>query len=181
MSKLILGFTGLIASGKGTAAKYLAEKHHAATYRYSTILRDICDRLYLEQSRDNLIKMSECLRATFGEDLLSQVIAKDAGESQSEIVMVEGIRRLSDIKHLSLLPNFMLVEIFAEPRVRYERLIKRRENADDATKTYEQFLADHQRSTELSILEVIPLAKARVDNNGGFEELYRQLDELIKK
>jgi hypothetical protein len=60
-------------------------------------------------------------------------------------------------------------------------LITRGENADDNTKTYEQFLTDHQRSTELSILDVIPQAKERIDNNGTIEGLYGQLDELVKK
>jgi hypothetical protein len=60
-------------------------------------------------------------------------------------------------------------------------LIQRGENADDATKTYEQFLADHERSTEKSILEVVPLAKERIDNNGDQEDLHKQLDALVEK
>ncbi len=43
--KIILGFAGEIASGKGTAAKYLVGRHEAATYRFSTMLRDIVERL----------------------------------------------------------------------------------------------------------------------------------------
>ena len=74
-----------------------------------------------------------------------------------------------------------MVEIFAEPRTRYERLIKRGENADDNSKTYEQFLEDHKRSTEMSIPEVVARATEHVDNNGSLEELYSQLDALVKK
>lgn len=180
-NKVILGFTGLLASGKGTAAKYLEKKYGAANLRFSTILRDVVDRLYIPQSRDNLIKMSEALRDNFGEDLLAKVMAGDAAKSDQPIIVIEGIRREADIIHLSALPNFVLVEIFAEPRTRYERLIKRGENTDDTTKTYGEFLADHQRSTELSILDVIKKATERVDNNGTMEELHRRLDELVEK
>jgi dephospho-CoA kinase len=179
MNKTILGFVGLLSSGKGTAAKYLETKYSANTYRYSTILRDLVDRIYVEQSRDNLIKMSETIRSTFGEDTLAKAIAKDAETAINNLVVVEGIRRPADIEYLAKLPNFVLIEIFAEPKTRYERLIKRGENADDNSKTYEQFLADHQRSTELSILEVIPHAKERIDNNGNLENLYQQLDRLV--
>lgn len=179
--KVILGFTGLLASGKGTAAKYLEEKYGAATFRYSTMLRDILNRVYVPQTRDNMVRLSEFLRGAYGEDVMAKTIAEDIKQSESKIIMVEGVRRLADIAYLSKLPNFVLVEIFAKPKIRYERLIKRGENTDDNSKTYEQFLADHQRSTEVSILEVIKHATERVDNNGDFAALHKQLDDLVEK
>lgn len=179
--KPIFGFVGLLASGKGTAVQYLAERYQASTFRYSTILRDLLGRVYLEQSRDNLIKISECIRATFGEDILAKAIAGDAKRAVANLVVVDGIRRLADIEHLLRLPNFVLIEIFADAKVRYARLVERGENVDDTAKTYEQFLKDHERSTEMSILEVIPQAVERVDNNGTLQDLYRQLDNLIVK
>lgn len=179
--KLILGFTGLLASGKGTAAKYLEEKHNVATFRFSTMLRDILNRVYVPQTRDNMVRLSEFLRNAYGEEVMAKTIAEDVKKSKNKIIAVEGIRRLADIIYLSKLPHFVLVEIFAEPKIRYERLIKREENADDKSKTYQQFLADHQRSTEVSILEVIKHATERVDNNGDFDSLHEQLDELVKK
>lgn len=170
-----------MASGKGTAAKYFEKKYQAGHYRFSTMLREILDRLYLEHSRDNMIKLSEILRATFGEDIMAKTMAADAAKDPRSIIIVEGVRRLADIKYLSKLPGFALVEIFAEPRRRYERLVKRDENSDDATKTYEQFLADHRRSTEVTIPRVTAKAKERINNNGGLKELASQIDKLIKK
>ncbi len=181
MSKIILGFTGLLASGKGTAAKYLQEKYGASTFRFSTMLRDALDRFYLPQTRDNMIKISEIIRGTFGEDTMARTMSMDAEKSENKTIVVEGVRRPADIEYLKRLPNFVLVEIFADPKIRYERLIKRRENPDDATKTYEQFLADHQRSTELSILDVAAEAKIRLDNNGNLEQLHKQLDDIVSK
>lgn len=179
--KIILGFTGLLSSGKGTAAKYLEKKYSAHTYRFSTKLRNLLDALYIEHSRDTMIKMSEAVRSVFGEEILAKAMAKDAINDAGPIVVVEGIRRPADIEFLRELPNFILVEIFAEPETRYQRLIKRGENADDNSKTYEQFLADHQRPTELSIMEVTPDAVEHIDNNGTMENLHRQLDNLIVK
>ena len=180
-NKLVLGFVGLLSSGKGTAAKYLEKKYTADTYRFSTMLRDLCDRVYLEHSRDNLIKMSEAIRHTFGEETMARVMAHDAKNAKNNIVIVEGIRRMADIEYLSRLPNFVLIEIFAEPKIRYERLVKRNENPDDGAKTYKQFLADHQRSTEASIPEVAARATERIDNNGNIENLRGQLDKLVDK
>ncbi len=178
--KIVFGFTGQLSCGKGTAAKYLEQKYGARTYRFSTKLRNLLEAIYIEHSRDTMIKMSEAVRSIFGEDILAKAMAKDAANDPNPIVVVEGIRRPADIEFLKELPNFILVEIFAEPETRYQRLIKRGENTDDK-KTYEQFLADHQRSTELSILEVTPQAVERIDNNGSMDDLQKQLDALIKK
>jgi dephospho-CoA kinase len=180
-NKIILGFVGLIASGKGTVAKHFEENHKAKTFRFSTMLRDLLDRIYLEQSRDNMIKMSEIIRSAFGEDTMARVMARDAEEAENKIIVVEGIRRIADIEYLSKLPNFVLIEIFAESKTRYERLVKRGENSDDKTKTYEEFLEDHKRSTEISIPEVAGHATEKIDNNGTLEELHTQLDKLVEK
>lgn len=179
--KIIFGFTGLMVSGKGTAAAYLKEKYSADTFRFSTMLRDLLTRIYLETSRDYMIKMSEIIRGTFGEDTMARVIAKDVERGEGQLIVVEGIRRTADVAYLSKLPNFVLVEIFADPQIRYERLVKRRENPDDATKTFEQFMKDHERSTEISILEITAKATERINNNGSMEEFQAQLDALVHK
>jgi dephospho-CoA kinase len=179
--KVILGFAGLMASGKGTAAAYYQKKYGATTYRFSTILRGLLDRLYLEHSRDNLVKMSEIIRTTFGEDIMAKAIAGDASADNNNIIIVEGIRRMADITYLSKLPNFVLVEIFAEPATRHYRITQRRENNDDATKTFEQFMEDHKRSTEITIPEVISHATEHIDNNGTMQDLEKNLDTLLEK
>lgn len=179
--KTILGFVGNMASGKGTAAKYLEEKYGAHTYRFSTMLFDLLKRIYVEPSRDNLIKMSEIVRGTFGEDTMAKVMAKDAETDPNNLIVVEGIRRMADIEYLSKLPDFVLVEISADLEKRYERLTKRREKPDDATTTLEQFKKDHKRSTEITIPEVASHATEKIDNNGNLENLQKQLDDLIKK
>ena len=170
-----------MAAGKGTAAKYLEEKYHARVYRFSTMLFDLLKRIYVEPNRDNLIKMSEIIRGAFGEDTMAKVMAQDAANDKNNLIVVEGIRRMADIEHLTKLPNFILVEIFADLDKRHQRLIKRREKPDDATTTLEQFKKDHQRSTEMTIPEVAGHAAERLDNNGSLEDLYKKMNDLINK
>jgi hypothetical protein len=40
---------------------------------------------------------------------------------------------------------------------------------------------DHKRSTEISILDIAKQATEEIDNNGSFDELYQQIDEIVKK
>ncbi|MBT3816892.1 MAG: AAA family ATPase [Candidatus Magasanikbacteria bacterium] len=177
--KIILGFTGPIACGKGTIASYLEKKHNASTYRFSTMLRDVLDRFHLPHTRENLVNLSEYVRNTYGEDTMAKTMAADVENDKNDIIVVDGIRRMADIEYLKKLPNFILVKIEATPEHRYERIIKRGENSDDNTKTYEEFLADHKHPTEMTIPEVMGHATKTINNDGTIEELYTQLDALI--
>ena len=179
--KIILGFVGDLASGKGTICKYLNEKYSANTYRFSTMLRDVLNRMYVPQSRENLQKISTILRQNFGEDVMSKVIAEDVKNDQNNIVMAEGIRRPSDITYLKENPGFHLIYITADPKIRWERLIKRAENPGDTEKTFEQFLEDEKAEADCLIKDLGKTAKFIINNNGTFEELYQQMEEIIKK
>lgn len=179
MSKIIIGFTGPIASGKDASKKYLEEKYQGQSFRFSTVMRELLTRLSLEINRKNLSDISRCLRETFGEDLFAKTMAKDVMADPAEMIIVDGIRRLADIAYLKDVPGFHLISIEADIKIRYERLTKRGENADDSKKTFEGFLADHQLETELSIPAVMAEADFQINNNGSFADLYRQIDEII--
>ena len=178
--KIILGFTGLIACGKGTATQYLKEQYGAETFRFSTMLRDVLDRLYLGHSRENMSGISRILREFFGQDLMAKVMAKDVENSQAELIVVDGIRRMEDVKYLRALPNFKLVSIEADMKIRYERLLQRGENPDDKNKTWEEFVVDHQLETELTILDTMKAADIIINNDNSLEDLQEQLDKLLK-
>lgn len=180
MPKKILVFVGLLSSGKGTAAKYLVEKHKAKSFRFSTIVRDVLSRLYLEHSRQNMSHISTVLRENFGEELFAKVMATDVQNATENIVVVDGARRLADVEHLKKIAGFKLVAIVAEAKIRYERLVARGENPDDKNKTWKQFLQDHELETEASIPALMKMAEVVVDNNGSAEQLYEQLDKLVE-
>lgn len=179
--KIILGFVGDLASGKGTVCKYLLEKYGTQSYRFSTMLRDILKRVYLENSRNNLQTLSTLMRENFGQDIMSRVIAEDVKNDPSEIVAVEGIRRPTDITYLEKNPGFHLIYITADSKLRWERLIKRNENPGDDKKTYEQFLADEQAEADRLIKELGAKAEYKIVNNGNTEEFYSQIEEILKK
>jgi dephospho-CoA kinase len=178
MSKIIIGLVGSLASGKETTKKYLAEKYEAKDCRFSSILRDVLSRITVPNSRENLQKLSTVLRANFGEDLLASAIAADASKLDANIVVIDGVRRFTDIEHLRNLPNFILVKIDAEPQIRYERMKLRNENAGDDKKTFEEFIQDHESEADRQIPEVMKTAQYSIDNSGSLENLYDQIDKI---
>lgn len=178
--KIILGISGEIASGKDTVGKYLAEKYGALPLRFSQPLRDMLDRLYLEQNRENMSTLSLHLRRAFGEDTLSRVLLNDAEKSKEDFVVVDGVRRLPDIIHMETSEHFYFAYIEASSEKRYERLTQRRQNPDDATKTPIQFEKDAKLETELQIASLKERADFVINNDGTLEELHAQVDKMME-
>lgn len=96
--------------------------HNAEVYRFSNPLRDILDRVHREKSRDNMQKLSTAIRNAFGDDVLSEIILADVGKSESPFIVIDGVRRESDIKYLRNLQGFRLIYIDADIKVRYTRI-----------------------------------------------------------
>ncbi len=177
--KIILGITGEIASGKTTITEYIKKHHGGVSFRFSTMLRDCLKRIHVEESRENLQHLSTFLRGQYGEDLMSKVIAKDVEAATNALIIVEGIRRQSDVAYLKELDGFHLIAVDADLRTRYERIIQRSENPDDQGKTFETFQAEQSQESEGKIQEIMEEAEVVINNNGDLDALYKQVDSII--
>lgn len=179
MAKLILGITGEMGCGKGTVAEHIVQTHKGSSHRFSTMLRDVLERMHIENTRENLVILSTTFRQAFGEDIMAKTMMHDAENDQADIVVIEGVRRMDDIRYLRELSHFKLVYLEAEMEIRYERIIKRGENVDESKKTFEEFQKAHQYETEIQIPDLKNYADYVVSNNGTFLELYQQIDKII--
>ncbi len=179
--KIILGLAGEIAAGKDTIADYLIKKHHGEKISFSQPIRDIMKRMQIPVNRVNFSRLGNDLRRAFGKDILSKVIAQDILKSRAKIITLPNIRLEEDIIHLKKIPGFYLVAVEADAPTRFERLRQRGQNDDDKSKTWPEFQRDAKLYTERHIKGLIGKAKYRLDNNGTFKELYKQVEELIKK
>lgn len=181
MEKIIIGIAGQIASGKDTVSKYLADKYGATRYGSSNVFRSTLRNLFLPETRENLQKISLALRQAFGDDLVARVLHQDISKTEGDFIVVDGVRRLSDILLLKQEPNFHLLYVDASIQLRYERIVKRVQNADDQTKTFEEFQQDNEREAEISIKALQSQADGVVENDGDLEKLFQQVDVFIKK
>ena len=179
MNKIIFGITGQIASGKDTVANYIIQKTNAKTFKFSQVLRDVLKRIHQETTRDNMQKLSTSLRKDFGEDILAKILSEDIKISDENVMVIDGVRRYADIESLKDLEGFKLIYVETNMENRYERIVKRAENADDSTKTFEDFKKDNEKEAESQILDLKKFASIIVDNNGSFEELYKQIDSVL--
>jgi dephospho-CoA kinase len=179
--KIILGFVGDLASGKGTISKYLEEHHQAHTYRFSSILRDLLTRLYIPHNRENLQNISTVLRSQFGQDVLSKVIAEDVKNDTSSIIAIDGIRRPTDIAYLKEVPGFHLLYLTADQKIRWQRLVQRNENEGDAAKSLEDFEKDENAEADRLIKELGSTAEFVITNNKSLSEFYDEIEQVLVK
>lgn len=179
MAKLIIGIAGEMGSGKEAISQYLVEKYKASSHNFSQVLTDIAKRLYLPVTRETQTAISGMIRTTFGQDIMAKVMASDSKEDLADIVVVQGIRRNQDMDHLRELPNFKLIYVEADIVLRYGRVKKRGEKENDATMTFEQFKHSHTYETELAIADLKQYAAHVVNNDGTYEQLYKQIDEIV--
>jgi dephospho-CoA kinase len=177
--KIVLGLAGQIASGKDTIADYIVKKYSGVSVSYSQPLRDILNRAFAPINRENMSWLGQTLVDHFGSDVLSKIIFKEIELSDKKIFVLPNIRREGDVACFKDLPGYRLIGIKTDPKISYERLIKRGQNVDDKTKTWEKFQKDLQLSTEVGIDDLIKKASIQIDNNGSLEELYKQVDEII--
>lgn len=181
--KSIIAIVGENASGKTTVTNYLKDHYHAVSFRFSDMLSDILDRVYVEKNRPHLQALSTFLRQTYGEDVMSKTIAKDVEQAlrEHDIVVTEGVRRPTDITYLKDMEGFTLVAIETDIKKRFARLAGRGEKADDATKTWEEFQTEAMHESELKIQEIAKTADAVIMNDGALEKLWQQIDQLMKQ
>lgn len=176
---LILGITGNIGAGKSHVTSYIQNTYGGVSFRYSTMLRDVLKRIHVEETREHIQTLSTILRTHFGDDLMSKVIAKDVEQSGESLIIVEGIRRPSDVTYLKDLPGFHLIAVTADIRTRYERITKRNENADDTGKTFAQFQHEQTQEAEGEIVAIMADAEVTIDNSGSMEMLHAHIDNIM--
>lgn len=184
--KIIIGITGTIGAGKGTIVDYLVKNkgviHFSA--REDVINKEI-EKRGLPITRDNMVLVANDLRKNYGPSYVAEELFKMAQNSPKSCVL-ESLRTVGEIKSLKKKGKFYLFAVDAKQKTRYDR-IQIRNNAQSDNVSLEKFI--EQEETEMksddpnkqNLMKCISMADYTLDNNGTFEDLYRQIDDLVEK
>ncbi len=178
---MIIGLVGSLAAGKGTVTRYLIDTYGAKSVRFSDPLRDIIHRLYHTETREYMSHLATFLRSEFGDDILVRVLLHDVDATPGKLFVLDGLRYKDEYAVLSRRDDFQLWAVDTALETRYQRIIKRGENAAETELTLEQFTAQHKLPTELFTPELMKKADSTIDNNGDLKALYAQVDSLARK
>lgn len=177
---MIIGLTGKNGSGKGEVAKLLTER--GFEYRsLSDVLREEAVRLKKSVTRENLISIGNQLRQTYGAGILGKKVA--AGLQVDRHYVVDSIRHPSEVEELRVKDGFVLIQVAASPKARFERIKKRAREND--SRTYRQFFAVEKKEAQSGISSdqqldaTLELADYTIQNNGTIERLHAKVKQLV--
>jgi len=107
----------------------------------------------------------------------------DMEKNGSDVIIADGIRMHGDVEPFKNKygKNFYLVYVTADIKVRYERTRNRKEKDGEDKTTFEQFLEEEAKLTEISIHEIGKQADFTLNNNGTSEDLIKQADTMMEK
>ena len=182
-NKIVIGLIGEKGSGKGTVSDYLIEKYGAIHYGTSKILRRTLEDLHVPVTRDNLVKLALVLKEGYGPSVIIDSLIKDMENNGSDIIIADGIRMHGDVDPFRKKygENFFLVYVTADLKLRYERTKIRQQNEGEGKATFQEFLEEEGKLTEVSIHEIGRQADYKLGNNGTPEELKKQTDAMMEE
>ncbi|MFH1789187.1 MAG: AAA family ATPase [Candidatus Altiarchaeota archaeon] len=174
----VVGLAGRIASGKGEVSRHLAEKHRASIFRFSDILRDVLEVLGLSNTRENLQELGAGLRASFGENVLTEAMKARIGKSTSKLVIVDGIRYKKEAELVRSFKENIIIFVDAPLKQRYKRAVKRGTRGE-AGMTLEKFRESEEKDTEKNLDEIKALADEVIENTSSVEKLREKVDLIL--
>jgi len=181
----VIGLTGLASSGKGTVSNYLVKKYNFVKLVFSDILKEEAEKRGLlktkniEEQKYILSKLGEKLRKETGKwDILAEKLIEKIKSKNFEKVVIDGFRAIEEVKLFRKnFKDFYLIFIDVDENVRFSR----RKLEDQKTDIKDFKARDRENIENLGLGKVIELANFKVDNNTGLENLYNQVDNVLKQ
>jgi dephospho-CoA kinase len=178
----IIAITGMPCSGKGEAADYL-KGEGVNVMMMSDSVRKEMEGKGIETNNKNFREYATGLRKEKGMDVVAKMCLPYIRElyGKLEVLIIDGVRSNDEAKLFKkeLSNDFVLVAIFAPPKLRYERTLKRGKPSDG--KTWEEFAWRDEVEMGWGLGNVIALADYTIDNSGSMEELHKKIDALLSK
>lgn len=181
---VIIGITGTLGAGKGTVVEYLVRERGFRHYSVRGFLAAELDRRGMPVNRDTLTAIANSLRAKHGPAYITEQLyhqAKKTGEN----CVIESIRTPGEIESLRKHPQFFLLAIDADSRVRYQRIRKRNSETDHIS--FRVFIENEQREmhttdpNKQNLAACIAQADHVITNNGSLEQLHEQTEKFLER
>lgn len=180
----IIGITGTLGAGKGTIVEYLINHYGYKHFSVRGYLIEEATRRGLEINRDTFVMVANDLRANHSPSFITDELYKQAAEFGQNAI-IESVRTPGEVESLRKNADFVLFAVDADPKIRYERIVNRNSETDHVS--FETFIENEQRemsSTDpnhQNVGKCMQMADYVFQNNGNFEDLHRQIEEVLAK
>ena len=180
----IIGITGTLGAGKGTIVDYLTKHHGFTHFSVRGYLTKLIKAKGEEVNRDSLVNTANELRAQNSPSFIAEELYREAKESGTDCI-IESIRTVGEVNALHAKGNFNLFAVDAEQNLRYERIVERASETDKVS--FETFTGNEAREmnsddpNKQNLAACMQLADYRFNNDGSFDNLYKEIDEVLTK
>lgn len=178
---MIIGLTGKNASGKGEVAKFLKSRNFDY-YSLSDAIREELKSQGIEVTRENLIKCGNELRKKYGAAVLADRILTHLEADKNYVI--DSIRNPYEAESLKKRKNFTLIEVVADERLRFDRLVLRNREGDPITFEDFQRLEKKEESTDEAAQQLsatAELADIILENSGDLKELQLKTLGIVRR
>ncbi len=182
--KLIIGITGTLGAGKGTIVEYLQQKYDFNHFSAREFITKEIIKRDLPVNRDSMREVANDLRQKHSPSYVAENLYLQAQHIDGNAIL-ESLRTLGEISALKEKGNFYLFAVDANSQIRYKRILERKSVTDNVT--YEKFVENEEQESQNKELykqnlpKCILAADFKFNNNNNFEDLYKQIDEVMNK
>jgi len=177
--KLIVCLTGMPGSGKSTIVSALKARGLEAL-NLGDGVRAEAKKRNLEPTGGNLGKLMLELREKNGPGAVANLLTEKIKNSQSEVIIIDGVRSIAEIKVLKNAGSVKLLSIEASADTRYKFLGDRGRSDDPETR--EKFEERDKREIGVGIGKSIAIADETISNsNITLDELTERAYAVIEK
>jgi dCMP deaminase len=180
---MILGLSGLNASGKGEVVAFLTQRSFYS-HSLSDVIRSVLKERGLEETRERMIETGNELRAREGPGALAQRLLAQLHADRNYVI--DSIRHPAEVAVLrGASQRFRLIWVEAEEVRRFERMRARARSGDPATlgelrRLEARELGSSDDPNAQQLRAVRELADDVLHNDGTLAELHEQLGRLLR-
>lgn len=180
----VFGFVGWPCAGKDEAAEYLQMVHGAHRFGHSDFIRKLAaTQGNQDPTTDQLSAVFETQAAVNGYGWIAQQVKEAVIElwarEPRRLVVISGVRNLAEVEIYEELPDFQLVKLEADFRIRLARARARKRIGEQGL-SHQRFRKIEQLPGNANIPVLMELPGSAIVNNSTSKcKFYRELDRLV--